>query len=139
MDNTAFHRARRFLNYHPVAKWVAIASSVATAVLFFVLILILALYVDIVVNRGELPSLFQVPVEQREAFYAEFTLGADAEAANARKQQVHETLQGLNLDAELQRWFAGQPVKSLPYRERALLWYVGNIQYAARCRRRRRE
>lgn len=128
MDNTAFIRARRFLSYHPVAQSLAIASSILTAILFFVLILLLALYVDIVVNRGELPSLSDVPLARRDAFLSNATVPEDLEAAAAAKHRVHETLHGLNLsDADLKGWFAGTDASKLPYRERALLWYVAAI------------
>jgi ATP-binding cassette subfamily B protein len=130
MDHTAFVRARKFLQYHPAAKWLSVASSVLAALLFFVLILLLALYVDIVVNRGEVPSLLELPAAQRTAFENEANLPDDTESGNAAKQRVHDTLQSLNLrDAELRDWFAGESVGKLPYRQRALLWYVTAIQH----------
>src|SRR5262249_28279327 len=97
MDNTAFVRARNFLNYHPVARWLAVAASIVTAILFFVLILLLALYVDLIVNRGELPSFWQVSSADRKAFKREAPLSGEGEAADTAKQRVHDTLRELNL------------------------------------------
>jgi ATP-binding cassette subfamily B protein len=125
MDNTAFARARKYLHYHPVAEGVAISSSVLTALLFFGLILLLALFVDLVVNRGEVPNYLEAPPAQRTAFHQDMTLPEEADLAVPLKQRAARTLEKLGLtDAELRRWFAGDAVEQLSYRERALLWYV---------------
>jgi ATP-binding cassette, subfamily B, bacterial len=130
MDSTAFARARRFLSYHPVAQSLAIASSILTAVLFFALIVLLALFVDLVVNRGEVPSLVQLSAAERQAFERTAMLPEDTDAAQTAKQRARETLLALKRpDADLRGWFAGEAVRELPYRERALLWYVAAIQH----------
>jgi ATP-binding cassette subfamily B protein len=130
MDNTAFVRARRFLNYNPAGKWLAIACSVLTAVLFLALIVLLALFIDLVVNHGEVPSYGQLGPAERAVFQAEATLPEDAEAAQARKQRVAETVKALApTEAPLRSWLPGESVENLPYRERALLWYVETAHY----------
>ncbi len=119
MDSTAFTRARRFLNYHPVAQGIAITSSVLTAFLFFALLLLLALLLDLVVGRGEVPCLWQLPAEERASFLAERAVS---------DEQARETLTALRLPAtELRHWLAGEAPDKLPYRERALAWYVAAI------------
>jgi ATP-binding cassette subfamily B protein len=50
----AFSRAWRFLNFKPVAKWSAIAAAVSTGLLYVLLLLILGLFVDLLVSRGQL-------------------------------------------------------------------------------------
>ena len=56
MDNAAFTRAKRFLNYVPIAKWLSILCGVATAILFVGLLLVLALFADLMVNHGKIPA-----------------------------------------------------------------------------------
>jgi ATP-binding cassette subfamily B protein len=128
MDNSAFVRARNFLSYHPVARWLAVAASSVTAIFFFGLILLLALYVDLIVNRGELPSFWQASPAQRQALREGVPLPDETEAASNATHRARETLKELNLsEADLKRWFAGD--RALPDRELALLWYVSAIHY----------
>ena len=68
MHSNAFARARQFLNYYPLAKWSAIVGSLLTAVAFFVLLLLLGLFADLIVNRGEIPSYIQLSASERAAF-----------------------------------------------------------------------
>src|ERR1700730_8101037 len=56
MDNAAFTRAKRFLNYVPIAKWLSILCGVATAILFVGLLLVLALFADLMVNHGKIAA-----------------------------------------------------------------------------------
>src|SRR5471030_1546926 len=74
MYNSTFARARRFLRYHAVAQWTAVASSVLTAILFLGLVLVLSLFVDLVVSRGEVPCYLQLSEPERSAFHAAATL-----------------------------------------------------------------
>jgi ATP-binding cassette subfamily B protein len=125
MATTAFLRARRFLNYHPVAQWVAISSSAVLGILFLGLLLLLGLFLDLIVNRGEVRSYAQMSQAERTAFQSDAALPDDPEAAQAKKRETRETLEALRRsEADLRAWFAGEPVKDLPHRERALLWYV---------------
>ena len=45
MDPSAFAQARRYLDYHPVAKWSALLAATGTALLFVALLLVLSLFV----------------------------------------------------------------------------------------------
>jgi ATP-binding cassette subfamily B protein len=131
MDNTAFARARKFLNYHPVAQWLAIISSVLTAILFFALLLLLALVVDLVVNRGEVPPYWQLSPTERSVFGTDTALPEDPDAAAERRKADRETLRSLGLnETELKMWFEAAPGSPPPVQDRALLWYVDAIQYA---------
>ena len=49
----ASSRAWRFLSFKPVAKWSAIAAAVSTGLLYVLLLLILGLFVDVLVSRGQ--------------------------------------------------------------------------------------
>lgn len=130
MNNSTFARARRFLRYHAVAQWTAIVSSVLTAILFLGLILLLSLFVDLVVSRGEVPCYLQLSAAEQSAFRTAATLPEDADAAQPVKAGVHGTLDAMGMpDSELKGWFAGEPAGKLSYRERALLWYVHVAQH----------
>ncbi len=58
MDNAAFTRAVRFLDYSKGAKWLSIACGVATAVLYVGLLAVLYLFVDLLVQGGEVPAVW---------------------------------------------------------------------------------
>lgn len=68
MERAAFARVRKFLNYHPVAKWSALIAATATSVLFVGLLLLLALFTDLAVNRGEIPSHADLSPPEASAF-----------------------------------------------------------------------
>jgi len=125
MESNAFVRALKFLNYHSLAKWLALLSSVAAAVLFVALIVLLAFFTDLVVNRGEIPSYQDLTRAERNAFLTEVAPPEEAEQAPARKQQVREDLHALGVsEANLKNWLAGRPLEDVSTRERALLWYA---------------
>ena len=66
MERAAFSRARRFLNYYPLAKWSALAATVGTAVFYVFLLVVLGLFLDLTVNRGEITAFHQLtPHEQK--------------------------------------------------------------------------
>src|SRR5688572_29558511 len=68
MESSAFSRVRSLLKYARPAQWTAILSGVATALLYALLILLLALFVDLLVTRGRIPNFAQLSVaEQRVA------------------------------------------------------------------------
>ncbi|MFN4258111.1 MAG: ABC transporter ATP-binding protein [Gemmataceae bacterium] len=54
MERAAFARARRYLNYKPVAKWLALGSAVLTGVLYVALLMVLGLFADLMVHRGRM-------------------------------------------------------------------------------------
>jgi ATP-binding cassette subfamily B protein len=56
VEREAFARARRFLNYSPVAKWSALLAAVSSGVFYVALLVVLGLFVDLVVSRGVIPS-----------------------------------------------------------------------------------
>ena len=56
---------RRVLNYLPEAKWLALVSSVVSGLLYVVLLVILALFVELMVNQGSIP-MFRPLAARRE-------------------------------------------------------------------------
>jgi ATP-binding cassette subfamily B protein len=85
MDNAAFARAVRFLNYSPVAKWLAIVGGVGSAILYVCLLLVLGLFADLLVNRGEIPAFHNLSSRERIRFLESVAIADDAET---RKQQI---------------------------------------------------
>lgn len=65
MEREAFARARKFLNYSPVAKWVALAAAVGTGILYVALLAVLALYADLMISRGEILSFRCCPATKK--------------------------------------------------------------------------
>src|SRR6266536_427487 len=72
MERAAFARARSFLNYHPVAKWAALVAGVGTGVLYVVLLLLLGLFLDLTINRGEIPAYQNLSPPEQRAFREEW-------------------------------------------------------------------
>jgi ATP-binding cassette subfamily B protein len=69
----AFARARRFLNYSPVAKWLALGAGVASGVLYVALLVVLALYADLIVSRGEIPAFSSLAGGQQAKYREDWT------------------------------------------------------------------
>src|SRR5271163_2256290 len=71
-QSAAFARARSFLNYHPLAKWLSVACGVGTAVFYVFLLMVLGLYADLIVNRGEIPAFRRLSDVDQAAFKQEW-------------------------------------------------------------------
>jgi ATP-binding cassette subfamily B protein len=61
VEGEAFARARRFLNYNPLAKWSALAAGVGTGLLYVGLLFVLGLVADLMVSRGDIPTFAELP------------------------------------------------------------------------------
>ncbi|HMF11842.1 MAG TPA: ABC transporter transmembrane domain-containing protein, partial [Gemmataceae bacterium] len=55
-ERRAFARAWSYLNYHAVAKWTALFAAVAAGVLYVLLLIVLWLFGDLMVHRGQIPG-----------------------------------------------------------------------------------
>ena len=68
-QRAAFARAQGvFLNYHAAAKWASLAASVGTAVLYVFLLMLLGLFANLMVHRGEIPSYRRLAVADQKKF-----------------------------------------------------------------------
>ncbi len=56
-ERAAFAKACAYLNYSPVARWLAVACGVGMAVLYVALLFLLWLFADLMVHRGAVPEL----------------------------------------------------------------------------------
>ncbi len=125
METNAFERAQKFLSYHPVAKWLAILSSVGTAVLYAGMLATLALFIDLMVNRGEIASFQQLPAAEKSHFLQELALPDDEPARSARLKEVHDAFKQLGVaESNAKDWFAGKTADHLTHRELSVLWLV---------------
>jgi ATP-binding cassette, subfamily B, bacterial len=73
MESSAFSRVRSLLKYARPAQWTAILSGVGTAVLYALLVLLLALFVDLLVTRGRIPNFAQLSVPEQRAALQEWS------------------------------------------------------------------
>lgn len=73
MESSAFSRVRSLLKYARPAQWTAILSGVATAILYALLILLLALFIDLLVTRGRIPNFAQMSVSEQRAALQEWS------------------------------------------------------------------
>jgi ATP-binding cassette subfamily B protein len=129
MEREAFARARRFLNYLPVAKWLALVGSVLTGLLYVALLLVLALFADLMVNRGQIPSLDHVPIREKERFLEQITL---PEEPGERKTLVEDWQKKAHVlgveDSYLVNLLHSEAPDKLAWKDQevrhALLWYV---------------
>ena len=120
MGNAAFIRARKFLNYNPLAKWLALVGAVGTGVFFVLLLLVLALFADLMVDRGEILCYANLPVRERNAFSAALALPENAQQRKEFYKAIRSEMHDLGLKDET--------IDALPTGDeefqKEVLWYV---------------
>jgi ATP-binding cassette, subfamily B, bacterial len=130
MDKSAYFRCKQFLNYHAAAKWLSISSSLGTAVLYLALVGALALYIDLVVERGELPSFHHLSIQEQQRFLNEIALPTEQGERAKRVQQVHAEMKALGFDGSLVReWAEGEAVEKWSPNVATLLWWAELPQF----------
>jgi ATP-binding cassette subfamily B protein len=67
-ERRAFARAWSYLNYNAAAKWTALVAAVAAGVLYLLLLIVLWLFGDLMVHRGQVPDFGQLTRSEQEAF-----------------------------------------------------------------------
>ncbi len=118
--NGAFARVRKFLDYHPGAKWTAIVASVGTGVLFVGLLVVLALFVDLMIHRGRIPCYANLSAPEKSLFLN--ALPTDTE-------QIQQQLKEMDLgDEKYVKLATEDPSEAWSYEDqmlrRSLLWFV---------------
>jgi ATP-binding cassette subfamily B protein len=68
VERKAFARARQYFRYSPAATWLAHVAAVGSGALYVCLLVILGLFADLVVFRGEIPSLRDLSVRDQQAY-----------------------------------------------------------------------
>jgi ATP-binding cassette subfamily B protein len=71
-EQAAFAKACAYLNYKKGAKWTAHAAAAGAGVVYVALLVILWLFTDLLVYRGQLPTHHSLTPLQQTRFYAEW-------------------------------------------------------------------
>ena len=86
MDSTAFSRLCRDFVRSPIEKLGAAVGSVGSAITYLLLLLLLYLFVDLLVWRGEIPSYAQLSALKKQEFAAEWAERPQADREEAVKR-----------------------------------------------------
>src|SRR5205085_6336206 len=97
--------------YSPVAKWLALVSAVGTGILYVALLVVLGLFIDLIVSRGEIPPFRNLSPNDQEALFQNW------DSLSMEERKAH--LQAMNADPAL----AGSNVRKTPDRQE-VLWRV---------------
>jgi ATP-binding cassette subfamily B protein len=126
VEGTAFSRAWRYLGYKPLAKWTAWTASVVTGILFLGLLCVLALFTDLLVSRGRIPSFRDLPAREQQAFQASWQRPIEDAADDGERavvtEQRKEQLAKLGIGDEAATVLAGADFAALSPQDRELVW-----------------
>src|SRR5262249_36615947 len=67
-ERRAFARAWSYLNYNAAAKWAALIAAVAAGVLYVLLLVVLWLFGDLMVHRGQIAAFDELTAQEQKAF-----------------------------------------------------------------------
>jgi ATP-binding cassette subfamily B protein len=84
-ERSAFARACAYLNYRAAAKWTAYFAAVLTSLLFLALLVLLALFADVVAHRGLLPDFRDLTTETQERILADWRELSDKDRVDRLK------------------------------------------------------
>ena len=116
VERQAFARARLF-RYSPVALWLAHSSALASGVLYVALLVLLGLFADLVISRGQVPTLRELPSQDQ------------VNIENLPTAEVRDYLTAIGVEpVEASRISRESPAKRTA-RENELLWrgYVAQL------------
>jgi ATP-binding cassette subfamily B protein len=114
VERKAFARARRFLNYSPVAKWLALIAAVASGALYVCLLVLLGLFADLLISHGEIPAFRDLSPQQQAAF-----LNAWQELSEGDRQ---EELYHLQIHNAKITDLVSADIRKAQARDRELIW-----------------
>jgi ATP-binding cassette subfamily B protein len=113
----AFARAWTYLNYNAGAKWAALLSAAGTALLYVALLVLLLLFADLMVHRGNLPSFSALPSADQERFERYWH--------DLPAERQEEYLKGIGLPDPLSRPLTSEAAENfsdLPPAHQAMVW-----------------
>jgi ABC-type multidrug transport system fused ATPase/permease subunit len=134
VERAAFARARRFLNYYPGARYSALVAAVATGIVYVCLLITLAFFADLMVNRGDIPCFANLLPRDRTLFEESIELPEDQAERNARLQTIRQEFKDLGLDTARSLSLASTTTPDkLPPRDQLLrmelLWYADLVPF----------
>jgi len=91
-ERTAFAKACAYLNYSPGARWVAVASGVGMAVLYVALLTVLWLFADLMVHRGAVPNLDELPPQDWQHFASQWSAIPQTHPADPNRKDLLEAV-----------------------------------------------
>jgi ATP-binding cassette subfamily B protein len=118
-DRRAFARAWTYLNYNAAAKWSSLVAAVVTGVLYVALLVLLWLFADLMVHRGQIPAIDDLPQEEQVAF------------ARLWDKDGRASLQELGLEQSprFEELVETKPLETdLPPQDRRLLWRASLVK-----------
>src|SRR5262249_25949915 len=118
VDSTAFDRLRRDFLKAPVEKWGAILSSVGAALTYLLLLVLLYLFVDLLVWRGQIPTYAQLTPTKQQEFADEWAARAEADRAEAARRAASD-------DATAKVLVGGEKVRPPTAEEWEKRWKAG--------------
>jgi ATP-binding cassette subfamily B protein len=74
---SAFVEVRQYLNYHPAAKWGALAAAAVSGLLVLLFLPLLGLGVDLLINQGNIPTYRRLTPQQQLHFLNQLQDPAD--------------------------------------------------------------
>jgi len=83
VEQTAFNRLRADFVKAPSARWGAIVSSIGAPITYGLLLLLLYLFVDLLVWRGEIPTFAQLTTARKKEFADEWAARPEADRIDA--------------------------------------------------------
>ncbi len=83
MDTTEFNRLRVDFLKSPLERWGSATGSIGAVGAYLLLLLLLYLFVDLLVWKGEVPSYAQLPTAKQQEFAAEWAQRADPDREEA--------------------------------------------------------
>src|SRR5262249_29220243 len=117
MEREAFSRARSFLNYAAPAKWSALVAAVSTALLYVVLLIVLGLFADLIVHRGQMPQHGELLAPERSDFQAAWN-----QLSAEQRQEALRSLQRSELSSkDFERLAVDEP-STLSRQDHELQW-----------------
>ncbi|HLW65660.1 MAG TPA: ABC transporter ATP-binding protein [Gemmataceae bacterium] len=72
MERSAFSRAWEYVGYAPAAKWTATIAAAATGFVYVALLVVLFLFADLIISRGQFPEHSELTDSERQQFKDEW-------------------------------------------------------------------
>jgi ABC-type multidrug transport system fused ATPase/permease subunit len=83
VEPDAFDRLRKDFVKSPVEQWTTALCSVGTAITYLLLLILIYLFVDLLVWKGQVPTYAQLTAARKNEFAAEWTARSDADRHDA--------------------------------------------------------
>jgi ATP-binding cassette, subfamily B, bacterial len=86
VDGNAFARTRSYLNFAQSAKWTAILSGAFASIFYVVLLILLALFADLLITRGRIPTFSELAISEQLDFNSQWKNLSDSDRELAIQQ-----------------------------------------------------